>query len=64
MKDKLIDAYTVMQVTGNLLDEVKGYINLPTSYHWELNSLWHDAGKIYVEEIMKKWDREIKTTSH
>lgn len=64
MKDKLIDAYTVMQVTGNLLDEVKGYINLPTSYHWELNSLWHDAGKIYVEEIIKKWDREIKTTSH
>lgn len=64
MKDKLIDAYTVMQVTGNLLDEVKGYINLPTSYHWELNSLWHDAGKIYIEEVIKKWDREIKTTSH
>jgi hypothetical protein len=64
MNDQIIDAYTVMKIAGEMFDEAKGYINLPTPYHWELNSLWHDAGKIYIEEIMKRWDKEIKETNH
>ena len=63
MRDKIIDAYTVMKIAGELLDELNTK-TLDTPYAWALNSLWHDAGKIYIDGIFKTWDVEKNHYSH